>query len=396
MPSFFRPPYGLGKIAHLAGFPCVFLLPWHIGRELIHSGSPMKYAAFAALTFIAALSPKAFAEKVRAQGIEVEAKEISYYVDSNIVHHFRLVQPTKFSFIRGNTFLAHDEVYLNTDSSISTIVSYEPQELSWELPQGRVLKIDCGQKKNMWGDLVPRVVNFYPNGEYKSGCSAKDVVSFPETNGKEVAVFGDIDLLQNGGLAYASRVSTGDLSVNGQEVGLLPGSELAFHPSGAPYFFTLIHGQSFRVKQAQFGEVLFTQNAGLQVSTSLFENGAVERGIIGQELSFPELDLKIPAGSGVAFDQKGGELAISLALFSQPMRLQAGSYSFLIKKAGFNPEMGHMEVTSDEAFTFTNPDSGTQMDVPPGSLILLSETREILAIQTPLTQPKFERKQLSL
>jgi hypothetical protein len=342
------------------------------------------------------LSPNALAEKIRAQGIEVEAENIGYYVDSSLVHHFRLVQPTKFSFIRGNTFLAHSEVYLNTDGSISTIISYEPQAIGWKLPQGRVLPIECGQKKNRWGDLVPRVVNFYPNGEYKSGCSAKSAVSFPEAGGKEIAVFGDIDLLRNGGLAYASRVSTGRLSVNGQEVDLLPGSELAFHPSGAPYFFTLFHGQSFRAKQAQFGPALFTQNAGLPVSTTLFENGAVERGILGQELPLPELGLTIPAGSGVAFDQKGGELAISLALFSRPVRLQAGGYSFLIKKAVSNPEVGHMEVTTDEAFTFTHPDSGAQMDVPPGSLILLSETREILAIQTPLQEQKFERKQLNL
>jgi hypothetical protein len=337
------------------------------------------------------------AERILVHGIEVEARNIQYFVASNKIHSFEPVEPVVFPLARGNAFPtgpSGETIYLRENGSISLITSRNPEKIEWDLG-GRTISLDCGQKRNGLGDLVPRLVSFHENGEYKSGCQLLTPTSFP-SGSSQVDVSGSLDLHEDRSLAYAGILNSGKVIINGKESNLLVNTEISFHANGRPNFFTLAKGESFSSQQGVFGEVLFVQSFSRPVSTTLFTDGTVEKGIIGKDLTFAELGITVPAFSGVGFTFVNGQMRLWLAIFSANQTIPALGFPFVASRVGLHPEYGKYEAVVAETFTFKLPD-GLLIDVPPGSIVTLSESREILAIRVPANAEKpFQRKQLSL
>jgi hypothetical protein len=350
---------------------------------------------FALTMLTLSISPLAAqAEMIRVHGVELEARNVQYFVASDKIHSFEPVNPVVFPFARGNTFPSGEMVYLRENGSISLIASRALEKTEWDLG-GRKISLDCGQKRNGFGDLVPRLVSFHENGEYKSGCALLAPASFSSAQGK-VNVSGSLDLHSDLSLAYASTLNSGKAVISGKEANLLANTEIAFHSNGAPNFFTLAKGESFRSKQGSFGELLFVQSLSRPVSTTLFADGTVEKGIIGEDLPFAELGITVPALSGTGFTVENGQLRLWLAIFSANQMIPALGYPFVASRIGLSQENGKYEAVVAEPFTFKRPD-GLLLDVPPGSIVTLSESREILAIRVPAkAETPFPRKQLSL
>jgi hypothetical protein len=345
---------------------------------------------------LALLSPLAAqADLIRVHGIDVDARNIEYFVGSNKIHSFSPASPVIFPFARGNAFPSSDTVYLREDGSISVMVSRAPETLEWKLADSRALSLDCGMKRNGWGDLVPRIVSFHENGEYKNGCALTAPFSF-RYGPNSVEASGSIDLHSNLSLAYAGKILSGKLKIGGKLVDLLPGTEIAFHANGLPNFFTLAKEESFRSNQGQFGELLFAQNSLRPVSTTLFEDGSVEKGILGKDMPLTELGIIVPAGSGIGFSLENGKLSFWLAILSANQRILAQGNPFTASRVGVDQQSKKYEAVVAETFTFKGPD-GQLMDIPPGSIVTLSDTLEILSIRVPAKEEKpFPRKQLSL
>jgi hypothetical protein len=291
-----------------------------------------------AALFLFSLSAQA--EIIRVHGLELEARDIEYFLASDKIHRFRPAKPVAFEFAGNNFFPASDEVFLRENGTISLIVSTASEAIDWKISGSRVLPLNCGPKKNNWGNPVPRMVSFHENGEYDRGCSAAKPVEFSVPGGGIIEAQGDLDLNPDQTLAYASSLVRGSLRLKSGEVGLKPGSEIAFHENAQPHFFTMAAGQSFRAHQGEFGEILFVQNPHRPVSTGLFENGSVERGIIGQNVPFRELGISIPEGSGLVFTQKAGLPRILLAILSMKAEIEAVNNSFFASRVGLNQEMG--------------------------------------------------------
>lgn len=344
---------------------------------------------------LCALSPLAAkAELIRVHGVELEARNIQFFVGSNKIHSFEPVNQVLFPLARGNAFPSGETVYLRENGSISLIVSRTPEKTQWDLGNRKIL-LNCGQKRNEFMDLVPRMVTFHENGEYKAGCTLASPASFVSAGGT-VDVSGNIDLHADLSLAYAGTLNSGKLAFAGRQVNLLAGTEIAFHPNGTPNFFTLAKGESFRSKQGSFGELLFVQSFSRPVSTTLFPDGTVEKGILGEDLPFAELGITIPALSGAGFIVEKGQLRLWLAIFSAKQTIPAIGFPFVASRVGLHPEYSKYEAVVAETFTFRKP-HGLLLDVPPGSIITLSESREILAIRVPAQEAKpFPRKQINL
>jgi hypothetical protein len=138
------------------------------------------------------------------------------------------------------------------------------------------------------------------------------------------------------------------------------------------------------------------QNASRPVSTTLFEDGSVEKGILGQDMPLNELGITVPAGSGAGFSLESGKLSFWLAILSASQKIMAQNNPFTASRVGVDPQTKKYEAVVAETFTFKGPD-GQLMDIPPGSIVTLSETLEILSIRVPAKAEKpFRRKQLSL
>lgn len=351
---------------------------------------------FALTSLLFCLSPlSAQAELLRVHGVEVEAQNIQYFLASNKIHSFDPVNPVVFPFARGNAFPSGETVYLREDGSISLIVSRASDKVEWGLGGENKISLDCGAKRNGFGDLVPRLVGFHENGEYKSGCQLAAPAGFSGSQGT-LEASGTLDLHPNLSLAYASNVVSGQVLLAQKPAKLLAGTEIAFHENGTPNFFTLAKGESFRSKQGGFGELLFVQSMSRPVSTTLFADGSVEKGILGEDLPFAELGITVPALSGAGFTLVNGQLRLWLAIFSANQAIPATGYPFVASRLGLDPQSGKYEAVVAETFTFRQPD-GLLMDIPPGSIVTLSETRDILAIRVPVKEEKsFPRKQLSL
>src|SRR5690606_2170214 len=113
------------------------------------------------------------------------------------------------------------------------------------------------------------------------------------------------------------------------------------------------------------------------------------------EFLFRELGALVPAGSGLAFSQVGGNLRISLAILSSKIEINAVNNPYFSNRIGLSQESGMYEAIVADTFTFKGP-NGLLMDIPPGSVATLSEKLEIISIRVPVKETPFKRKQLGL
>ena len=156
------------------------------------------------------LSPIAQAETVQVQGQEMEALNVSRFDDGSI-HHFDLAAPAILPFAPANSLAVKETVYLyqgSTDVSLAASAATETQR--WKLPGGQEITLDCRPKKNSWGELVPRLVSFFPGQRYHRGCLLGAAATFT-TGGTTLQVKGEIDLSPEQGLEYASELVSGAL-----------------------------------------------------------------------------------------------------------------------------------------------------------------------------------------
>lgn len=340
----------------------------------------IKFTLACLILSIPALNASAEPQKIVVMGTEVLVDKIGYFAGSKTISNFTVINPVEFQFPRGNKVLARDTVYLHSNGNISLIVSPEKLDLSWKTFDGREAFLDCGARPGTIDvPRTARMITFHNNGEYRSGCAAYNGLMFKDALGNEVTVSGSLDVTPEFKLLYGQKVSEGAVKAGDSLVKLLPGSEAAFYPSGAPRFFTMILGETFSVNQPNYGKLTFRQKEGKSISTSLFENGQIDKGIIAQDLTLIDSTVKIPAGSGIIFSAETNQ--ITDIIFTIPAAIEAQGYSILA--SSFSVEDSFYALVVAKEFKFKNPSNGLMIVVPAGSQVALSKNMEIIGIKIP-------------
>ncbi len=328
------------------------------------------------------LAQFALATPITLHGVTFEADSLSYYVDSNLLHSFRAVEPVTLPFIDGNKFPVRIDGYVHRNGNISTLSVMEDQDILWKRPDGKSVRFACTPRYYN-GAKGPRMVSFHENRQYKMGCDTPYGEEFIDAAGSKITVFASLEVSDKFELRHAGKIGTTQLKLPSNPVTLLAGTELNYHANGKPRFFTLVHGEVFTAEQGKYGKIKFTQKEGKHVSTTLFENGSVERGILAEAIQHQDLPFQLEAGIGVSFD---ADLVLTGMIFSSPKEVQAKDYKILVDRFMWDRQRGFYNLNVAEDFFFVNPENNDFVLVPRGSLVGLNLQWEIIGIQVPRKQ----------
>lgn len=329
------------------------------------------------LSLLLLLAPPAHSEPITVQGIEISAEVIDRF-ESGEPHKIRLQAPLTLAFARGNRFTVSGEVYLHATGAISLVaVAEKNNEVEWAMPNGKIAKLDCSLRRTNIGDMG-RMVAFHKNLEYRSGCDAPYGVEFTDAAGTELKAFGSLEVGENFELVFASQVGSVRLKLGEESVALLLGTNINYHANGKVKFFTMQHGEVFTADQGELGTIKFTQKEGKHSSTTLFDDGKVQKGVLAQELIFAPLNLLIPKGSGIAFSRDGGKIEIADMILAAAQTVQLKGHIVVAARV-FVEGTGFSLVTA-EPFTFHVP-SGQEIPVAAGFLVSFNHDLEITLIR---------------
>jgi hypothetical protein len=322
----------------------------------------------------------AWATPITLHGVTFEADRLGYYVDSPLLHSFRALESVNLPFINGNTFPVDGDGYVHRNGSISTLTVMQENDVLWKRPDGRVVRFSC-QPRFFNGTKGPRIVSFHENREYKLGCDTPYGEEMIDKAGSKISVFGSLEVDQNFNIIYGNKIGTSVLNLPLGKVTLLAGTEISYHKNGTPYFFTLVHGEKFLSEQGKYGKLEFTQKSGKHVSTKMFANGAVEKGILAAPLKHQELPFELEAGTGVSFDE---DLVLSDMIFLSPKVVNAlPDYKIKTSRFYWDRAKGYYNLIVAEEFFFVNPENNNFILVPVGSLVGLNSKWEIIGLQIP-------------
>lgn len=323
------------------------------------------------------------ATPITLHGVTFEAEALGYYVDSPLLHSFRVKEPVRLPFRDGNELTVRMDGYVHRNGSISILTMMEAEDIRWVRPDGRVLRLVCSARFYN-GVAGPRIVSFHENRQYKSGCDTPYGEEFVDGNGSKISVFGSLEVSADFELRHAGKVGTSHLNLGSTSVTLLAGTELNYHNNGKPRFFTMVHGQVFESEQGAYGKLSFTQKEGKHTVTILQENGSVEKGILAQEVKHRELPFVLEKGTGVGFDS---ESVLTDMIFVQPKVIEAkGDYKINSSRFFWDRAKGYYNLVVAEEFFFVNPENGNFILVPVGSLVGLNMNWEVIGIQIPRKQ----------
>lgn len=318
---------------------------------------------------------------LQVDGVEVHATGVEYYTSGKIFD-FNVVDPVVFPLSNGNSITAASLVTLDELGNLSVVVSSVNQLLEWKLPDGRSWRLDCSVRIiPVYGKRIARAVGFYPNHAYHRGCDLIDVTEFSLLGGGKVKVSGAFEANADAGLIYSSKILEGQVVVGGQKLVVLPGTEMDVFPTGLIHFFTMAKGQSFTVTHPVYGMVKFAQSSDRPISTSFYDDGHVENGIIAQDLVHNELHYPIPAGSGVMFDQK--DQVIDALIYNKPVSIAFKQATVLIANLFWDRGSSLIDLISAADFQILNPSTGSMVTIPAGALIKANLQGEILSIGQP-------------
>ena len=292
------------------------------------------------------------------------------------------------TFIRENTFVFKEgsNLYSNKTGGIegSDIDYPRPEPVIWKLVDGQSMSMACGllPKTPMQPNGAIRFVRFHFNGEYKRGCSIINKVTFKVNEDSVLPLSGSrIELHPSGQLAYTNRTQEGTVVLNDQSIDIEPLKEIMYNDNGSLRFFTPKKGSQFKLKTEKYGTLQFEQQTSSTVSMSLFENGHIERAILGQELELKNVTL--PQGSGITFSENSSGIpTIFTAILTDNLTVETSDgYSLKTKLPRFREDGSVEALVLAEKIFFTNPNNSTQsMEVFPKSQIFLDESGVISGI----------------
>ncbi len=291
-------------------------------------------------------------------------------------------------FARGNKikFAKGSEVKYRDDGSILYVFAKgNTDELAtWTTKANVSYKMHCGSKilRSSQSIHSASLIWFYPSGEYKRGCVAVSTFDFKtaQVNGK-VGFNSDIALFESGEIEYLSSIDQGKASVFETELTLKSRSEINFHSDGRLRFFTPAREQVYTC-ESQYGHIIYQQITP-EVSISLFEDGLIERAIIGQDISLH--GVVVSKGSGVIFDRlkkptSSAPYLLVVFLTRNHQLVTSDGYSLEASSVKFK-QQGVIELVEiAKNFDFKRPDNGRIVSVRVGDLVYFDEKMNISKI----------------
>ncbi|NCN40831.1 hypothetical protein GW916_06220 [bacterium] len=330
-------------------------------------------------------------EIVKISDQDVSVEDVAYRSGRgpSILHSAQLSQPTEIHFSRGNKMDFSKKIFFHENQSIwMAEASVGPSLVSWTLPSGLSILLDCGQEEMNSGLIVPQKhIRFHENGEYHSGCRTQSDTPLLTASGDSIypLPLSHLDLTERGELKYV-RVKSGKLNLNGQEVSLASGAEINFHPNGKLDFFNMKQGEVFKIHTEQLGWLWIRQSEALKI-TRFGSDGRLEAGVLGDELNLGAIVL--PQGSAVSFDQPASnDLGLNgprewSALLPAEQQLELDGYlEIWISQVRFDSDDMMIGVVNSRPFIF-HPPKGESFEVPIGSRIHVNVFKKILKIELP-------------
>lgn len=348
---------------------------------------------FLALGLIAAAIPGQAAEKMRIHGVEVEVEVLSQRparAGGVTVHAVRLLAPQVFQFAGDHKIELSGQIFLHDNGNIWMSEGTKSKApLVWTTASGRVI-LNCSERPVMSGVvLAQRSIQFHDNGQYMMGCESHAAGHFQTEAGGSVEIEhrAVVDLNRQGELKYASVIKGGHLVLPQGRVDLRAGSEIAFFESGKPAFFTVAEGNSVSIPISATASVQ-VYSASRGVSTSLFENGWLERGLVATDYRIESLGLQVPRGSSFIFEQNlysvDFRIRLSAVRLSLPQTLKVESYSLQVIQLELAASGEITSLVLAEGFTFMPSEPGAQpVQVAAGSKISLASNGRISLIEMP-------------
>lgn len=331
------------------------------------------------LGFLLLALPALAAQRIMVLGQSVVASEVDFAVDGKSIHSFTVAEPLWLPLARGNSVLVTGTAFLHLSGKISAVLSQGPSSLRWRLRDGRELLLDCGARLGKDFQQISRVASFYESGEYRMGCSLPEPTEILAEGGNSLKVSGAIDFFANGSLEYAEKAN-GILPMDETELTIRPGSEIAFHQNGKPRFFTPADKSEFATYQGRYGKMVFGQRlSGRAVSTGMFSNGKVEKGILQKEIFLGELKLQLPPGTGLVFENEEDPQLVDI-VFAEPMLLRTSGILASFSALHREPEKKRMFLTLSEPMSFFRPDNGKLITAKAGAILGVSDSWEILSV----------------
>lgn len=302
--------------------------------------------------------------------------------------------PHTMEFARGNsmTFPAGTTLYRNfsedqgSQISSAAVVQPMPNYVDWLLPSGQNLLLDCSARRPT--ATIPylrvRMVRFFPNGEYLGGCSTVDYAFFKNsTSSIKVLPLSDLSLNKKTQLEYAGLIADSYVVIKNQQILLKQRSEINFYPNGRVDFFTPKKNQSF-VTPTTLGKLFFKQSKD-NAYFRFFDDGHIQKGVLGQNLTIDNFDL--PPGTGVSFAQEDDSVDkyLKVALLQKELVVATGDgYKLKTNTLMFHSNLQLSAAQVSQPFQFTNPSTGAILFVPSGSQVFFDQDRVIREIKLPL------------